>query len=73
MISAAKFILELTKYLRKCLSTNRTIENYTFTKVFQVAEYIPQVYRGRFGRKHRFHRVSYFQLFVVVTTVPTEE
>ena len=24
------------------------------------AEYIPQVYRGRFGRKHRFHRVTYF-------------
>ena len=37
------------------------------------AEYIPQVYRGRFGRKHRFHRVRYFQLFVVITTVPTEE
>ena len=37
------------------------------------AEYIPQVYRGRFGRKHRFHRVRYFQLFVVIRTVPTEE
>ena len=27
---------------------------------FETAEYIPQVYRGRFGRKHRFHRVRYF-------------
>ena len=34
---------------------------------------IPQVYKGRFGRKHRFHRVRYFQLFVIITTVPTEE
>ena len=40
---------------------------------FYTAEYIPQVYRGRFGRKHRFHRVRYFQLFVLITTVPTEE
>ena len=24
---------------------------------FETAEYIPQVYRGRFSRKHRFHRV----------------
>ena len=36
-----------------------------------MAEYIPQVYRGRFGRKYRFYGVRYFQLFVVVTTVPT--
>ena len=42
-------------------------------KETKTAEYIPQVYRGRFGRKHRFHRVRYFQLFVVITTVPTEE
>ena len=28
-----------------------------------VAEYIPQVYRGRFGRKHRFHRVTVSQIY----------
>ena len=41
--------------------------------VSKMAESIPQVYRDRFGRKHRFHRVRYFQLFVIITTVPTEE
>ena len=28
-----------------------------------IAEYIPQVYRGRFGRKHRFHRVTVSQIY----------
>ena len=34
----------------ECLQINKKI----------IAEYIPLVYKGRFGRKHRFHRVRYF-------------
>ena len=30
---------------------------------FITAEYIPQVYRGRFGRKHKFHRATVSQIY----------
>ena len=58
------------------LFINKSKDNKQISKImyqFRMAEYIPQVYRGRFGRKHRFDRVRYFQLFVVITTIPTEE
>ena len=55
------------------LKSGNHVSTASRTLLYFTAEYIPQVYRGRFGRKHRFHRVRYFQLFVVITTVPTEE
>ena len=39
---------------------------------FLDAECIPQVYRYRFGRKHRFHRLRNFQLFDMMKTDQTK-
>ena len=53
-----------------CKVISGSMTHFFLWHKFGFAEYIPQVYKGRFGRKHRFHRVTVSPNILITGNAP---